>query len=400
MKKEILIVMNTLGHAGAEMALLELIKRLDPSNYNISLYVLLAQGELADRLPNHVRLLNKRYYNMSVLSKEGHKRIKKTVLRKFFQRASGIRLLPYIIQNGAAMRKKHHVQLEKLLWRVVSDGSPRPRKQYDLAIAYLEGGASYYVAEHVRAKKKAAFIHVDYERAGYTRELDRDCYVQFDRIFTVSKEVKRHFLRIYPECRNYTEVFRNFIDQDEMIRQSMEPGGFEDDYQGIRLLTVGRLTYQKAYDIAVDAMALLMSKGIRVRWYVLGEGPQKKSLVRKIAWAGLEEDFVLLGAVHNPYPYYSQADIYVHATRFEGKSIAIQEAQTLGCIIIASDSSGNREQIENGKDGLLCELEAGKIAESIRYIIEHKELWKVFSQASRNKQMNHEEDMDKIMELL
>lgn len=55
-----------------------------------------------------------------------------------------------------------------------------------------------------------------------------------------------------------------------------------------------------------------------------------------------------------PYPYYRQTDIYVHATGYEGKSIAIQEAQTLGCAIVASEC--NREQITDGEDGFCARL--------------------------------------------
>ena len=41
--KKILFVINTLGHAGAEVAMIELLKRLDPEEYEISLYVIMAQ---------------------------------------------------------------------------------------------------------------------------------------------------------------------------------------------------------------------------------------------------------------------------------------------------------------------------------------------------------------------
>ena len=64
---------------------------------------------------------------------------------------------------------------------------------------------------------------------------------------------------------------------------------------------------------------------------MLGEGEERKALERKRAKLGLTEDFVLLGAVENPYPYYARTDVYVHATRFEGKSLALQEALALGC---------------------------------------------------------------------
>lgn len=102
--------------------------------------------------------------------------------------------------------------------------------------------------------------------------------------------------------------------------------------------------------------AIWRMTGYALRWYVLGEGDERAALERQIAELGLKNDFLLLGCGGKPYPYYQQCDIYVHATRFEGKSIAIQEAQTLGCAIIASDCNGNREQIVPDEDGLLCEL--------------------------------------------
>ena len=97
----------------------------------------------------------------------------------------------------------------------------------------------------------------------------------------------------------------------------------------------------------VPAMKLLKDQGIKARWYVLGEGELRNKLQQKIDSLGLKEDFLLLGAKENPYPYYKQCDLYVHATRFEGKSIAIQEAQVLGCTILVSDCSGNREMWTN-----------------------------------------------------
>ena len=134
------------------------------------------------------------------------------------------------------------------------------------------------------------------------------------------------FNDVYPECRNKTLVFHNLIDREEICRKAELPGGFSDAYSGKRILTVGRLTAQKAYELAIDAMKLLKDQGVKARWYVLGEGELRNKLQQKIDSLGLKEDFLLLGAKENPYPYYKQCDLYVHATRFEGKSIAIQEA--------------------------------------------------------------------------
>lgn len=71
--KKVLFVINTLGQAGAEKALLELMKHFSPDEYEVSLYVLLGQGELIHDLPRYVKVLNKDYSDASVLSGKGKK---------------------------------------------------------------------------------------------------------------------------------------------------------------------------------------------------------------------------------------------------------------------------------------------------------------------------------------
>ena len=324
MKKKLLFVINTLGCGGAERAMLNLFDALDPKKYEISLFVLTGQGELSHALPKHVRLLNRDYKDVSVLTKEGRKLLIRSVLRAGIKKGLFLRRASYLLKNFRDMRRRGKILPDKLCWRVLSDGAPLIRREYDLAVAYLEGGATYYVAEHVKARKKAAFVHIDYGKAGYTRKLDRDCYQKFDRIFTVSDEVRAHFLEVYPEHEKKVLVFHNLINQ-ERIRQMAEQGsGFDDEFQGYRILTVGRLTQQKRYDIAIQAMALLKEKcSVPVRWYVLGEGELRESLQQQIKDAGVEQEFILLGVKENPFPYYKNCNLYVHATGFEGKSIAI-----------------------------------------------------------------------------
>lgn len=400
MQKKILFVINTMGQAGAETALLELLKFLDNPDYDISLYVIMGQGEMVRRLPPYVRLRNRRFDEHSVLSRQGKWGMMKTVCRAFFKNGEQIKKIRNIRNSFLSMNKSGRRQTDKLLWRMLSDGSERFEEKFDLAVAWLEGASAYYVADHVKADRKCAFIHIDYESAGYTREMDMGCWDAFDRIFMVSREVKEHFLAVYPEYAQKAGIFHNLVDQDGIRRRSADRGGFTDGYEGRRLLTVGRLNFQKAYDIAIDAMKLLKDGGCRVRWYVLGEGDQRKELEKKIAALGLKDDFVLLGAVDNPYPYYIQADIYVHATRFEGKSIAIQEAQTLGCAVIASDCNGNREQIEHGVDGLLCQLTPESIAESIRALLRDEERRKALGLAAGRKNMAQEQELQELLALL
>ena len=371
--KKVLFVINTLGVAGAEKALLELLKKFTPDQFDVSLYVLMDQGELIHQIPEYVRILNKIYSDASVLSKEGKRVLNKTILKRLFRKNAIFRNISYLLKAFEKMRKNGRIYPDKLLWRVMSDSADKLNEQYDMAIAYLEGGSTYFVHDHVKADKKYTFLHVDYGYAGYTRQLDKNCYLDYDRIFTVSDEVKISFLHAYPECKEKTVVFHNLIDQEEIKRKALLSGGFEDYYEGKRILTVGRLTAQKAYEVSIDAMKLLKDQGVKARWYVLGEGELREKLQDRINRLGLEQDFILLGAKENPYPYYVQCDLYVHATRFEGKSIAIQEAQTLGCAILVSDCSGNREQVVNDVDGMMCSLTPEAISEQIKLLLENNE---------------------------
>ena len=331
------------------------------------------QGELIHQIPEYVRILNKNYSDASVLSKEGKRVLNKTILKRLFRKNAIFRNISYLLKAFEKMRKNGRIYPDKLLWRVMSDSADKLNEQYDMAIAYLEGGSTYFVHDHVKADKKYTFLHVDYGYAGYTRQLDKNCYLDYDRIFTVSDEVKISFLHAYPECKEKTVVFHNLIDQEEIKRKALLSGGFEDYYEGKRILTVGRLTAQKAYEVSIDAMKLLKDQGVKARWYVLGEGELREKLQDRINRLGLEQDFILLGAKENPYPYYVQCDLYVHATRFEGKSIAIQEAQTLGCAILVSDCSGNREQVVNDVDGMMCSLTPEAISEQIKLLLENNE---------------------------
>ena len=386
--KKLLFVINTLGYGGAERAMLSLFGALDPEEYEISLFVLTGQGELVHELPPYIKVLNKEYKDCSVLTAEGRKFLMKRVLQAGIGKGIFVRRAGYLLKNLCRMQRNHRIQADKLCWRILAEGAPKPKETYDLAVAYLEGGATYYVADRVKARKKAAFVHIDYQKAGYGKDLDLDCYRKMDHIFAVSDEVKEHFLKVYPEYGNRISVFHNMIDQSRIRRMAREGKGFTDDFQGIRILTVGRLTAQKRYDVAIEAMALLKKESlVPVRWYVLGEGELKEQLEQQIKSLDLENEFKLLGVRANPYPCYRECDLYVHATGYEGKSIAIQEAQILGKPILATDCSGNREQIIPDVDGRMCPLNPQSVSREILWMIEHPERCKTYGEKAQKREI-------------
>ena len=82
--KKVLFVINTLGGAGAEKALLELLKRFPENEYEVLLYVLLAQGELIHQVPEQVKILNQSYSDASVLSKKGKHILNRQIFKRLF----------------------------------------------------------------------------------------------------------------------------------------------------------------------------------------------------------------------------------------------------------------------------------------------------------------------------
>lgn len=390
-----------------------MLRRLDPGQVEIDLYVLTGQGELVGELPTYVRLLNKEYAEYSVWSPRGRRRLGHIVAKALLYRGEVLRSFPYLCGNFVRMFKGGKLYPDKLLWRALADSGQRTDQVYDLAVAYLEGGSAYYVADYVRAQKKAAFVHVDYRQAGYTRALDQDCYLRFDRIFAVSGEVRDVFISVYPECAGRTVIFPTLLDRERIMKMSQAEGGFVDDGpaendggnlsekdRGFRILSVGRLTAQKAYEVSIEAMRLLKVKGVKARWYVLGEGDERARLERLIGRYGLSEEFILLGAVPNPYPYMRQADIYVQASRFEGRSVAVREAGVLGKPILLSDCSGNREQVEDGVDGLMCAFTPQAVCDGILRLILDDALRTRLGQAAAERNKWEQDELSPFYELL
>ena len=107
-----------------------------------------------------------------------------------------------------------------------------------------------------------------------------------------------------------------------------------------------------------------------------------------------------MGAVGNPYPWFAQADLYVHCSRFEGKSIAIQEALLLGCPVVVSDCSGNREQLTDGVNGQLCQLSASEIARTIRQLLADPERMERYRRAASEQGVHQCNELNKLYELL
>ncbi len=144
-------------------------------------------------------------------------------------------------------------------------------KMYDIAISYAQGVPTFYVAEKVKAKKKLAWVNVSYRLTRKDKVFQKKYYDQYDKIVGVSESTKEILLETFPEYRNKMEVIYD-INNPQFISGMADIGdGYEDYFDGVRILTIGRLARQKGYDIALEACKKLKEKGINFQMVCLGE---------------------------------------------------------------------------------------------------------------------------------
>lgn len=376
-KHKILFLINTMGRAGAERCLINLLNSLDYDRYQVSFYAVIGMGELFGEIPEQVRILNETPDPSSLFGPQGRRKLRKLVGKRLCTRHNWLRYGKGIAKAFFFQLKTGRVDGKKLLWKFLADTAAAQEETYDLAVAYIQGAATWYLAERVRAVKKAAFVHNDLTASGYDMEAEAAAYRRMDQIFCVSETVQNSLLEAIPDLKNRTEVFHNILDEEGIRRRAEERKGlsrrWKSGAKGIRLLTTGRLCRVKGYDLAIRAMALLCGRMENIRWYVLGEGEERGRLEKLIRSCGLEGKFILLGAVENPYPYVAECDLYVHTSRWEGYCTAISEAILLGKPVVATDCAANREQLRRNRWGLLAKMTPEDIAERIIAALEDED---------------------------
>lgn len=373
MKKKVLFVINTMGRAGAERCLLHLLKAWQDDSYELSLFSVLGRGELFDEVPSHVRILNQTPEKTTVFDKKARKGMMKDLLKGMWKKKILLREIFSMLGLLFWQVKEKKVDVKKLCWKPASDTAQGVEEAFDLAVGYLQGAATYYVMDHVKAAKKVVFLHNDYGASGYCPKRDWPYYEKADKIFCVSNFIAEGLKEIFPDCRGKIEIFYNFADALWVKERAKEgdlgtdgiPMDMKREPGTILLLTAARLEPAKAFDVAIQAMVILKQKNVNACWYVLGDGSLRRELEREIRKQKVEDRFFLLGAKENPYPYMAACDIYVQETYFEGFCTSITEAVILGRKVVASCCGSNREQLAFYGTGMITELNPGAIAEGI-----------------------------------
>ena len=122
------------------------------------------------------------------------------------------------------------------------------------------------------------------------------------------------------------------------------------------IVSVGRLNPVKRFSHIASIAYQLKERGLRFRWYIIGDGAERNTIQKSIKGHHMEDTVIMLGAKTNPHYYIKQADLYICLSESEACPRVVNEAKILGTPTISTDFPTIHEFIEDGKTGIISPL--------------------------------------------
>lgn len=350
--KEILIVMSTLYNGGAERSLVNLLNEFPKDKYKIDLLLFKRRGVFLSQVPENVTILN---------TPKDIRRIYGSI------RDAGIMLPWKLIANFISKILTHNSREKRgFRWKYFYGYTiKKVKKHYDVALAYISGEILYFVDEKVDADKKIVWIHNDYRSAQHPRKYDYSHLKNMEAIISISDSCVEILKDEFPEFANKIYMLENITSSQVLKKRANEFIPKEFSPGECNILSIGRLHEQKGFDMAIKAASIMKKQGLKFKWFVIGSGELKTELQNQIVKENIEDCFVLLGVRENPYPYIKNCTIFVQSSRYEGKSVVIDEAKILEAPIVATDYPTVTDQLEDGIDGMIVSMNPEGIAKGI-----------------------------------
>ena len=361
--RKILFVIPSMRIGGAEKSLVNLLNLIDLNEYDVNLLMFKPEGDLLQQIPSGVHILETEpslFYaykcDKNVFSHKSG--IRSEMLRIF---STGICKILY----GDCARQKRWTKFYKALL-------PKLDSEYDVAIGYLEGDASYYVIDKVNAKRKILWVHSNFDNIKKNEDVSvyKEYFREADKVVSISDKCVQVLQDNYPDMRNKF-VFLPNLTSSVVLKNTAKAAIDEKFLKDIfNIVSVGRLTEAKGFDMAIDALKILKERKVPVHRWIVGDGELRECLEKQVRSNGVEQYLTFLGSKSNPYPYMNNADLIVQTSRWEGKSVVLDEAKILGKPILATAYATVKDQVENGKEGVIVEMNAESIAKGIECLVE------------------------------
>lgn len=394
--KKILILIHDMEIGGAQKSLLSFCQTLAASpahkEYEVHLMPIKPSGTFYSQIPEYIKIKQPPKELRWLGS-----RFRFQLLREYFSLPCLVAEARWLIRKKGKFFPKRW-NLQQCLWASWRNFIPQLKEQYDVAVSYMDGVPNYYVMEKVTAKKKVLWVHNEYQKLKYDPEYDKDYYDACNDIITISEKCRGCILSSFPQLVHKVHILENITSYEYIKARSSEKACEEySDYLGCKLLSVGRLNSQKGFDLAVEAAKILRDSGMHFLWLIVGEGAEQQSLQQKIDAYDLSDSIQLIGARENPYTYMYECDCLVQPSRFEGKSVVLDEAKMLCKPIVVTNYTTVYDSIEHGKTGWIVEMTAEAIAQGIQTLYQNESL-KV--QLCTNLQVRTKDNTDELEKYL
>lgn len=338
---------------GAETSLIGLLHHLDSKEYKVDLLINDPRGEMIKYIPEWVNIIKApKAYNY--IERPIIETLRAGLLCMVYSRLKAKYKFSQYLKKKKA---KDGNAIFGYIGKYVTPALPSLDylEEYDVAISYVT--PHNIVLEKVLAKKKIAWIHTDYSKIDINEDIELPVWEGYDKIVSISPDVTKSFLKIFPSLKDKIIEIENFIPESLIKSRSEEfiPKDMPQKEGMINILTIGRYCQAKRIDEIPVIAKILKEKDRKFRWYIIGYGSKVEECKIKAAIKGnnVEEEVILLGKRENPYPYIRACDMYVQPSRYEGKSITVREAQLLGKPVVITNYPTAQSQIENGRDGLI-----------------------------------------------
>lgn len=394
--KKILIFSHAMELGGAERALLGLLEAIDTTKYSVDLFLMRHQGELLKYIPDNVNLLpeNKKYSCLAIPMKEV---IRQRQFGVAFGRIKGIFAAKKRVkqlrlgENNITNEYSHKYTLPYL---------PQVNNiDYDVVISFVS--PHYFAAERVKSQKKIAWIHTDYLTLSVDVDSELKMWERYDKIISISDNAMESFVKTFPTLEERVSVIENIMPMQYMSQLADEFSAKEEMPKSeVNLLTIGRFCNAKRMDEIPQICKRIRESGIDAKWYLIGFGGDEALIRQKIAEAGAEDYVIILGKKENPYPYIKACDIYVQPSRYEGKSVAVREAQILGKPVIITNYATAASQLKDGVDGVIVPMDIDACADGIIKVIKDKRLQETLIENTKKTDYTNASEINRFYDLM
>jgi len=357
---------------GAERFLLNFLRIMPEDEYSIDLLLfdnLQDSTKMFDAVPQHINILPF-LWQFSRYSPE--------LIQQLISNGQGeaARVREYIYNRSHDKEFNALPNGERLLanWELLRTICPN-YDGYDYAVAFTHTLPVRILDCNVHARKKCLFIHNDFQlmcnecedlRSSVFSEYQH--YLNMDRIICGTEKSLLSFNEVFPCVSSKLMVLLNVSDEDH-IRESSRafvPEEYKNSY--FNILTITRVHPQKDIELLLHTAYELKQRNILFKWFLLGnigDSDYSRKCMELCQILKLDATVIFLGERENPFPYYSNCSLFVMTSRYEGRCIAIEEARILGCSIVSTNFSSIYDQITDGINGRICEMDSKNLASAI-----------------------------------